>query len=132
MVKTQVNIGRISPMLRSVIKNEAYIPKQTILSQREKSLLAKSPSSVVSDKPNREELPEIRARKIKQILEQTMRRKSIKMQSLSSKKGMVDDETKSDVRVSQFLAPIESIINKRKRFTNVDHSIGEVDSPEVK
>lgn len=86
-------------------------------------MLSKSISSVIADRPNHEELPEIRAQQIKKILQQTMRRKSIERLPLTSRKreGNDDyDDIMKDKRVNMLMAPMDTIINKRKRFVKLD------------
>ena len=60
-INNSINLGRVSPMLRSIVKNDSFLSKKTVLTYKDKKALSQCPSSVISDKANHEELPEIRA-----------------------------------------------------------------------
>ena len=64
-------------MLRSVIHNDSYMPANNlVICFRDRNVLQKSENSVmVEGKINREELPEIRAKKIAKLIESNKKTK---------------------------------------------------------
>ncbi|CDW77413.1 UNKNOWN [Stylonychia lemnae] len=133
-VKTQINISRVSPMLRSVIQTDSYVPRQVVLSFRDRKMLEKSDSSVIiSDKSNHEELPEIRAKEVTKMIEQNKRSRSRNKSSTPVRDRV--DEFLEDRRTSIFMLPIQKIVPSRKRFIKlgegIDHE-GNVLKPQLK
>ena len=104
-------------MLRSIVKNDSFLSKKTVLTYKDKKALSQCPSSVISDKANHEELPEIRAQEMKQKLNDSIH-KNEKQKSphpVAHHKER-DHSFITDSKVSNVLEPLPNVIKKRKRF----------------
>eukprot|EP00347_Sterkiella_histriomuscorum_P012277 403369208 len=134
--KSTINVGRVSPMLRSVIKNDSYMPNNLVLSFRDRNMLMKSESSVISDKVNKEELPEIR---IKQVVNMLKESNKLKRNLHAMNKSTTPQRQKSDGLLEEqfaksFMKPFPKVIRKRNRFVkigeSIDHSIN-IENPNM-